>query len=136
MWVLCANFRHGNGMVDRCIAEPNAQSWSQSGMHIFQPQNLCPVTKGYEARNSAGTVDVTGKFSTAGGLRSRRQSFIGGGPDQQLDDPVLNSHRDRQYQFRSDRRDHHATDYHAAGLPDVDEALTQLRHFRPRTGAD
>ena len=71
-------------MVDRCIAEPYAQSWSQSGMQIFQPQNLCSVTKGYEARNSAGSVDVTGKFSTGGGLRSRRQPFIGGGPDQQL----------------------------------------------------
>ena len=32
------------GMVDRCVAEPYAQSWSQSGMQIFQPQNLCPVT--------------------------------------------------------------------------------------------
>ena len=33
-----------SGMVDRCIAEPDAQSWSQSGMQIFQPHNLCPVT--------------------------------------------------------------------------------------------
>jgi hypothetical protein len=50
-------------MLDRCIAEPYAQSWSQGGMQIFQPQNPCSVTKGYAARNSAGSVDVTGKFS-------------------------------------------------------------------------
>jgi hypothetical protein len=72
------------GMVDRCIAEPYAQSWSQRGMQIFQPHNLCPFTICYEARNSVGSVDATGKFSTAGGQRSRAQPFIGGGPDQQL----------------------------------------------------
>jgi hypothetical protein len=60
-------------------------------MQIFQPQNLCPFTMGNEARNSVGSVDVTGKFSTAGGRRSRAQPFMGGGPDQQL--PRLQPHR-------------------------------------------
>nr|WP_231971939.1 hypothetical protein [Mycobacterium sp. E3251] len=71
-------------MVDGCVAEPYAQSGSKSGVQILQPQNLCPVSQDYEARNTTGSMDATGKFSTAGGLHSRRQTFIGGDPDQQL----------------------------------------------------
>ncbi|WP_231120845.1 hypothetical protein [Mycobacterium colombiense] len=53
-------------------------------MQILQPQDLFPFTQSYEARNTAGSVDVAGKFSTAGCLPSSRQPFIDGGPDQQL----------------------------------------------------
>src|ERR1700743_1081793 len=35
--------RGESGMTDRRIAEPDMQSWPQSGTQIFQPQNLCSV---------------------------------------------------------------------------------------------
>ena len=94
------------GIVDRCIAKPYAQSRSQSGAQIFQPHNPCAVTQRHEARNTAGSVDVTNKFATAGGLCSRRQPFIGGSPDQQL--PRLQPPQGHRQSDEGDRSSIHA----------------------------
>jgi hypothetical protein len=57
-WVLCANFRFGNPACSTSVSLSHTRSRGRSGMQIFQPQNLCSVTEGYEERNSAGWVGV------------------------------------------------------------------------------
>ncbi len=135
MWLPCPKFRHGNlawstGVSlshERCRGPkvvcrfPAAESVPRHlglrgtqhrllGMRHQPSSEPQGTRRPNQVRASVHIIagyEPTGRLGDRAGQRridrKRLRQIVNG-------DPVLNSHRDRQYQFRSDRRDHHATD--------------------------